>query len=41
MYAADDDPKDEELRHMDFERNDRYVFPLLRDAVTGFEGWKV
>ena len=33
MYAADDDPKDEELRHMDFERNDRYVFPLLRDAA--------
>ena len=34
MYAADDDPKDEELEHMDFERNDRYVFPLLRDAAA-------
>ncbi|MBQ6562481.1 MAG: glucosylceramidase [Clostridia bacterium] len=34
MYAADDDPADEELENMDFSRCDRYVFPLLRDAAA-------
>ena len=32
MYAADDDPADEKLEHMDFSRGDRYVLPLYRDA---------
>ena len=32
MYAADDDPADAKLEHMDFSRNDRYVLPLIRDA---------
>ncbi len=33
MYAADNDPNDDSLSHMDFSRCDRYVMPLYRDAV--------
>lgn len=32
MYAADDDPEDTELAHMDFTRGEKYVRPLLWDA---------
>ena len=32
MYAADDDPADTGLEHMDFTRGEKYVLPLLRDA---------
>lgn len=32
MYAADDDPDDEQLARMDYTRGEKYVLPLLRDA---------
>ena len=32
MYAADDDPEDTGLEHMDYTRGERYMLPLLRDA---------
>ena len=32
MYAADDDPADTGLAHMDYTRGEKYMLPLLRDA---------
>ena len=32
MYAADNDPEDIGLEHMDYARGEKYILPMLRDA---------